>query len=343
VATGVYNYAEQYTVVKTAIDLSQPIVKVAEPVVHRVVAAADPWVDSVDHVVTGAAQTVNARVIDPARDDEGHITVSGMYSSVKQVTTEELRHGYDVVVGLSDHAVDYILPESHKQADSNIEEKDIEHAKSLLEVGSKAQRRVLEKLGYQWNDARAFSSGTLKQVIHVDLLETAANGYTYSLALVQNNVVPVVTGVTASAQSAYVSVRDVSAERSKLLWDSVRAQSQGVYKYTADKADGVYKFAADKAEAYRVPEIVGKARDVSFGELSEFVLVNLKIKGQNEQFLIAQNKLYDLFKTVIGVNLSTEESAKPAADPKSPEKSPASRPKAHPLRPVPEPTASPRP
>jgi hypothetical protein len=57
VATGVCNYAEQYTVVKAAIDLTKPVVNVAEPVVHRVVAAADPWVDSVDHVVTGAVQT----------------------------------------------------------------------------------------------------------------------------------------------------------------------------------------------------------------------------------------------------------------------------------------------
>jgi hypothetical protein len=321
VAQGVYTQAEQYAVVKTAIEYSKPLVNAAEPVVHRVVAAADPWVDSVDHVVTGAVQSVNARVIEPARDAEGHITVSGVYTSVKQVTTEELRHGYDVVVGPSDRAVDALLPDSEK-AEIEKKEQELAHSKSLLEVTLKAQKRAMRIVEHHWKDARALSAGRLKEIIQVDLIETAANGYTLSLALVQNNVTPVVNDVSAkgaavvneastrgaalaaSAQSAFVSVREVSAEKSKLLWDSIREQSHSAYK-----------FASDKAEEYGVPEIVGKAKEVSLGEVSEFVLVTLKIKEQNEHFVIAQNKLYDLFRTVIGVNLAIEVSSKPESTP----------------------------
>jgi len=280
-------------VVKSAVDMTKPLV----PVVQRVVTAADPWVDTVDAVVTSAVQTVNSRVIEPARDPQGHITVSGVYASV----TQELRHGYDALVDMSDHAVDRLLPESSKL---ERKEEDSEHAKSILEVSSKAQNRVMESVETQWKNARAFSSGSLKEVIHVDLIETAANGYTLSLAMVQNNVLPLVNelsgrgaALATSSQSAYVSVRDVSAEKSKLLWDSIREQSHEAYK-----------FASDKAEEYRVPEIVEKAKELSISEISEYVLVTLKIKGQNEHFVIAQRKLYDLFRTVLGVNLSNDSS-----------------------------------
>jgi len=291
VALGVYSQAEQISVVKSTLDLAKPLVPVVQPVVARVVAAADPWVDSVDTVVTGTLQTMNTKVVEPVG--------------------AELKHRYENLVDMSDYAVDVMLPEQ-KEAGG-------EHSKTLIEVSSKAQKRVMKRLENQWNDARAFSSGTLKQIIHVDLIDTAANGYTVTLAFVQNNAAPIITDLTArgtaiaestyaAAESTYLSMRDISAEKSKQLLDSIRELSYATYNDAS-------KFASSKAEEYRVPEMIGKAKEISLGEVSELVLVTLRIKEQNEQFVIAQYKLFDLFRTILGLDLAQESRSKPANAP----------------------------
>jgi len=55
-AWGVYSRAEQFTVVKTAIDLTKPVVNmvtpITNPVTNTVVSVADPWVDTIDSIVS---------------------------------------------------------------------------------------------------------------------------------------------------------------------------------------------------------------------------------------------------------------------------------------------------
>jgi len=61
--------------------------------------------------------------------------------------------------------------------------------------------------------------------------------------------------------------------------------------------------------------IVGKAKEVSFGEVSEFVLVRLNIKQQNEQFVVVERKLFDLFKTLVGLIVAKDMNSKQKSSP----------------------------
>jgi len=64
-AWGVYAKAEQYTVVKTAIDLTKPVTNFVAPVVNpvagTVVSVTDPWVDTIDSIVSGAWYSIWGR------------------------------------------------------------------------------------------------------------------------------------------------------------------------------------------------------------------------------------------------------------------------------------------
>jgi len=320
-----YSRAEQITVVKTTLNLTKPLVPMVQPVVHRVVAVADPWVESVDNVVTGAWQTVNSKVVEPARDPQGNLSLNGVYTQVKQVAAVELRNRYEALLDLSDHAVDAFLPETEQE---EVEKKSNE-AKSLVEIRSKAQRRVMKRVENQLKNVRAFSAGRLKEMVHVDLIEYAENGFTLSVSVVQNNVLPIINdlsarrvALTASAVSVYVSARTVSAEKSKLLWDAIaRYQELSYQKYAA-----AYKFASLKADEFGVPMIVGKAKDVSLEEVSEFVLVKLSFKQQNDKYVVVERKLLDLFRTLVGLIISKDLNSKQNS---APEQSESSSIKAH--------------
>jgi len=240
-AWGVYSQAEQISVVKATMDMAKPVVGVVSPVVQSVVAAADPWVDSVDSVVTGAVNSVNSNVVAP-------ITVV-------------LQNRYENLVDLSDYVVDTCLPE----------EKD-EHAKSLVGVSSKASKRVMTRLGNGWNGAKAFSSGTLKEIIHVDLIDTAANGFSFSVAMNEDEGKETPSesrgaAVAGSVKSAFVSVRDISAEKSKVLYDKIKELSEKAKESNSEKV----------------------------------ALVTLKVKEKKEQFVVAEHKLLEVMKTELGV------------------------------------------
>jgi len=313
VVWGLYSRAEQITVVRTTLDLTKPFVPMVQPVVHRVVAVADPWVQSVDNVVTGAWQTVNSKVVEPSRDAQGNVSLNGVYTQVKQVATVELKNRYAALLDLSDHAVDVLLPETEEDKTEK-KENEGAHAKSLVEVQSKAQRRMMKRLDGQLKNVRAFSAGRLKEIVHVDLMEYAENGFTLSVSLVQNTVNDLSArrvALTASAESVYVSIRTVSAEKSKLLWDAIARYRELSYQRYAE----AYKFASHKADEFGVPMIVGKAKEVSLEEVSQFVLVKLNIKQQNEQYVVVERKLFDLFKTLIGLIISKDMNSKQKSAP----------------------------
>jgi muconolactone delta-isomerase len=295
VVFGLYSRAEQYPVVKTTFDMYKPFVA---PVVTRVVAAADPWVESVDTVVTGAWQTVNTRVVEPARkrNSKGQVSISGVYAEVREVATVELKNRYTALLDLSDQTVDYLLPESFEVAEKKQVEKE-EKPKSLVEVSSKAQKRAFKRLEGQWQDVRAFSSGRLREIVHVDLVAYAENGYEMTVSFTNDRVLPVVNQVSARGLAVVASVQSISAEKSKLLWEAIARYRE----YSIQQFNEAYNYTATKAEAFGVPVLVGKAKEVSLGEVSEFVLVKLNFKEQNDQFVVVERKLFDLFRTLVGL------------------------------------------
>jgi len=321
VVLGLYSRAEQYPVFRSTLGLYKPLAPVVEPVVQRVVAAADPWVDSVDNVVTETWKTVNNKVIDPARkrSPSGQVSFVGVYGEVRDVVSIELKNRYTALLDMSDHAVDKFLPESDASADKN-EKKEDKHTKTLVEVGSKAQKRVFKRLEHKWADVRVFSSGRLQEIIHIDLAEYAENGFKLTVSFTNERVVPVVNNLTTAglalvtdAKNSFSSAKHLSAEKSKLLWDAIAKYRELSYqKYVA-----AYKYASDKAEAFGVPTLVGKAKEVSLGEVSEFVFVKLNIKQQNEQFVVVERKLFDLFRTLVGLIIVKDlsHSGKPQAQP----------------------------
>jgi len=292
-AWGLYSAAEQIGVVKSAMDLAKPLVPIVQPVYDGVIAVGDPWVDWSDNMVNGAWQTVSSRVFVPA---------AGAVAKVQQVATLQLHNRYAVLVDSSDRAVDALLPEIEEKDTSKSEKKEQEgeHAKSLGDVTSKASKRVTKKLENHWKDVRALSAGSMKEIVQVDLIECAENGFNLSVSLVENNVRPIVedlaarkVAAAASTESVYVSVVTVSDEKSKLLWDAI-ARYRELSKQKLTEAS---KFASDKVAETGIPVIVGKAKEVSVGEVSEFVLVRLNLKEQSEQFVLVERKLFDVFNT----------------------------------------------
>jgi len=272
---------------------------------QRVVAVADPWVDSVDSVVTETWKTVNNKVIDPARkkSPSGQVSFVGVYVEFRDVAAIELKNRYTALLDVSDQAIDKFLPESEVAADNNEKEEE-KKAKSLVEVSSKAQKRVFKRLEHKWQDVRVFSKGRLQEIIHVDLAEYAENGFKLTVSITNERIVPVVNNLTTAglaiatdARNSFSAARNLSAEKSKLLWDAIAKYRELSYQRYLQ----AYKYAADKAEAFGVPNLVGKAKEVSLGEVSEFVLVKLNIKQQNEQFVVVEKKLFDLFRTLVGL------------------------------------------
>jgi hypothetical protein len=331
VMMGLYSRAEQYPVFRSTIGLYKPLAPVVEPVMQRVVAAADPWVDSVDNVVTETWKTVNTKVIDPARkkNPAGKVSLVGVYVEVRDVATIELKNRYTALLDMSDHAVDVFLPESDVPKEEH-EKKEDKHPKSLVEVSSKAQKRVFKRLEHKWQDVRVFSSGRLQEIIHIDLAEYAENGFKLTVSFTNERIVPVVNNlatcglaIVSDAQTKYSSARTLSAEKSKLLWEAIaKYREVGRQRYIE-----LYKYASDKAEAFGVPTLVGKAKEVSLGEVSEFVLVKLNIKQQNDQFVVVERKLFDLFRTLVGLiivrdlNVSGKPQSQPADEPAAAEAS----------------------
>jgi len=289
IVSGLYTRAEKITLVRSALDLTKPLVAGVQPVVQRVVTVADPWVESVDVVVTGAWNKVNSKVIEPV--------------------SIEVKVRYAALLDLSDRTVDVFLPDVEQDKSSKIEKKDQkEHPKTLVEILSKAQKRVTKRLEKQWKELRAFSAGRLKDIIHVDLIEYAENGYNYSVSLYQKNVLPIINDLSARVKSVYASISTFFAEKSKLIGDVITKYRDLSYQ----RYNEAYKFASHKAEEFGVPVIVGKAKEVSLEEVSQFVLVKLNIKQQNEQYVVVERKLLDLFKTLFSLILSKDSKQKSA-------------------------------
>jgi hypothetical protein len=303
VVLGLYNRAEQYPVFRSTFGLYKPLA----PVVQRVVAVADPWVDSVDNVMAETWKTVNNKVIDPARkkSPSGEVSFVGVYAEVREVATIELKNRYTALLDVSDHVVDTWLPEAESDfsADKN-EKKEEKHTKSIGEVTTKAQKRLFKRFEHKWQDVRVFSAGRLQEIIHVDLAEYAENGFKLTVSFTNDRVVPVINNLTTGglalvtdAQNSFSTARTLSAEKSKLLWDAIaRYRELSYQKYLA-----TWKYAAEKSEHYGFPTLVGKAKEVSLGEVSEFVLVKLNIKQQNEQFVVVERKVFDLLRTLVGL------------------------------------------
>jgi hypothetical protein len=288
-------------------DLAKPLVPVVQPVYNWGVAVADPWVDSIDNVVNGAWYTVSSRVLVPA---------SGVCAHVQQVATLQLHNRYAVLVDSTDRVVDALLPDTEEKDTSKSEKKEQEgeHAKSLGDVTSKASKRVTKRLENHWKDVRALSAGSMKEIIEVDLIECAENGFNLSVSFVENTARPMIedlaakrVAAAASTESVYVSVRTVSDEKSKLLWDAVSRYRE----LSNQKFNEASKLASDKIEETGIPVLVGKAKEVSLGEVQEFVLVRLNLKEQNEQYVLVERKLFDVFSTT-----DSKKSA-PADKPKS--------------------------
>jgi len=321
IVEGLYSRAEQYPVFQTTLQstlkLYKPLAPVVEPVVQRVVAVADPWVDSVDSVLTETWNTVNKKVIDPARkkNPSGHVSLVGVCCEVGEIATIEIRNRYSSLLDLSDHAVDVLLPESEPEPEfasknASEEKREKHHPKSLVEVSSKAQKRVFKRIEHQWQNVRVFSGGRLKEIIHIDLAEYVENGYTFTVSFTNERVYPIVNNLTSTAFGVVDNTRKFSAEKSKLLWDAIaRFRELSCQSYNQ-----AYKYASDKAEAMGVPTLVQKTKEVSLGEVSEYVLVKLNIKQQNDQFVITQNKVFDLFRALAGL-IIYKDANKPIAPP----------------------------
>jgi len=293
IAFGLYNRVEQYTVVKATVNLTKPF----EPVVKKAVAIADPWVDSVDSYATPAWKNVNAKVIEPA--------------------TLTLTKSYTAVLDFSDRAVDTVLPDTEKDP-SKIEKKEQE--KSIVQLSNKTQTRIVKRAQKGWTDLRAFSAGRLKEIIHIDIIEYAESKYALTVTLAQKHIVPIYKDLSARGSAIAASSKSIYVEKSKVVKDTVAKYQEITYQ----RYNAAYKFASDKAEEFGVPAIVGKAKQVSLGEVSDFVLVKLNIKHQNEQYVVAEKKIVDLIRTLVGLII-----AKPAKQQSAPASQPASANAAH--------------
>jgi len=345
--------------------------------VQKVASVADPWVDSVDYVVTGAWKTVNAKVIDPARkkNPEGKISIFGVAAEVSQVAAVEIQNRYAHLLDKSDHAVENLLPETEAKQSGEDKKK---HVQSLVEVGNKAQKRVLKRLDRQLQSVKAFSAGRLKDIVHVDLFLYAEKGYSASLLWTNDNVVPIANRVTSSGKQVFDSINSqvsvvgkASSEKLHLLWQAitkyrdialskgteyrtyVTSQGHSLYlsvsatvkdsfitlkgffvpyyssahakaldgvKLAEEKVKPYTTYVQKKAEDFGVPKLVGKAKEVSLGEVSDYFLIKLNIKEKNEEFVIVEQKLVDLFRTLLGLILLRDRETKKSAELKPPSK-----------------------
>jgi hypothetical protein len=398
-----YSQAENYTLMQYA----KPWVPVVAPVVTRVAAAADPWVDSLDVVVTETWKTVNQRVVEPARkkNPSGAVTIFGVAAEVQQVAAVELKNRYTALLDLSDHAVDMLLPE----VDASTEAETAAETTEVKTIVSKAQRRVFKRLNKQWADAKQFSSGRLKEMVHVDLIQYAEQGYSQSVVFVEERVIPVVKqtvndiqvvssvyraqlvdklklaleklafyrelaqskatqlyneyyplfvaqyqsfvpqvlALKSSAVEKYsklvqeyyptlqtyyqafflqfVTLKTVAldalkqaqeftsnpnwyVDASKLAqakYTEASTYAQKTYSQTSQYAQGKYSQASnylkETAVSLGVPTLVGKAKEVSLGEVSEYVLIKLNFSERNDRFEVVEKKILDLFRTLAAI------------------------------------------
>jgi hypothetical protein len=232
-AWGIYGQAEKFTVVQYTLNLTKPLIPIVQPAVKRAVEFADPWVDTVDSYATPAWKNVNTRVVEPA--------------------TLTLKKSYTTVLDLSDKAVDTILPETEKDP-SKIEKKEQE--KSLVEIRSKTQKRITKRLEKGWKDIRAFSAGTLKGIIRIDIIEFAESKYALTVSLTQKHVVPVYNDLTTRGSAIATSTKTVYDENSKFVWAQVAKYQEITYQ----RYNAAYKFASDKAEEFGVPALLERPR-----------------------------------------------------------------------------------
>jgi len=292
-AWGIYTRAEQIPVVRNTLNLAKPIIPVVQPYVAKVAVLADPWVDRADAVATSAWNVVQTKVIEPSRDKDGKVTLFGVVAQSRHIAGAELKNGYAALLDYSDRAVDRYLPELKEEESSKIEKKEGK-GKTLRGLSSKVSRRLAKRAELRYKDARTFSAGSLKTYVRVDVLEYAENGYTQILSSAKD--------LYARGSAATAPLQSFAAEKSKLLFELIAKYREYAYQ----RYQEAYKFASKKADEFGVPVIVGKAKEVSFGEVSEYVLVKLNIQKKNEQFVVVERKLFDLSRTLLSLIITKD-------------------------------------
>jgi len=234
--------------------------------------------------------------------------------TVADKTTIVLKNRYSALIDFSDTRIDSWLPDAEDASEPPVDQnnQEIPVNEKAVRVTKKAQRRILKKLEGQFQHVRAFSGGRLKEIIHVDLVSYAETKIPVYITEIKTVSVSV-SKTCQEKSSVYYARASANAKAAREFvyaqYEILAAHITKFRSLSENNVNKAYKVLIDQADAYGVPQILEKAKEIRLAQISDYVLVKLR---ESQEFVLVEQRLFEVFRSLFAVLISKDAQAKDA-------------------------------